>query len=35
MVGLAAEGRTILISSHQIAEVERVAAMLPFWPKAG
>jgi ABC-2 type transport system ATP-binding protein len=30
MVGLAAEGRTILISSHQIAEVERVASHVVF-----
>lgn len=30
MVGLAAEGRTILISSHQIAEVERVASHTAF-----
>jgi ABC-2 type transport system ATP-binding protein len=30
MVGLAAEGRTILISSHQIAEVERVASHVAF-----
>jgi len=30
MVGLAAEGRTILISSHQIAEVERVASHVGF-----
>jgi len=30
MVGLAAEGRTILISSHQIAEVERVASHAAF-----
>jgi ABC-2 type transport system ATP-binding protein len=30
MVDLAAEGRTILISSHQIAEVERVATHVAF-----
>jgi ABC-2 type transport system ATP-binding protein len=30
MVGLAAEGRTILISSHQVAEVERVASHAAF-----
>jgi ABC-2 type transport system ATP-binding protein len=30
MVGLAAEGRTILISSHQLAEVERVASHIAF-----
>jgi ABC-2 type transport system ATP-binding protein len=30
MIGLAAEGRTILISSHQIAEVERVANHAAF-----
>jgi len=30
MVGLAGEGRTILISSHQIAEVERVASHVAF-----
>jgi ABC-2 type transport system ATP-binding protein len=30
MVGLASEGRTILISSHQIAEVERVASHVAF-----
>jgi ABC-2 type transport system ATP-binding protein len=30
MVSLAAEGRTILISSHQIAEVERVASHVAF-----
>jgi ABC-2 type transport system ATP-binding protein len=30
MVDLAAEGRTILISSHQIAEVERVASHVAF-----
>jgi ABC-2 type transport system ATP-binding protein len=30
MVGMAAEGRTILISSHQIAEVERVASHVAF-----
>jgi ABC-2 type transport system ATP-binding protein len=30
MVGLAAEGRTVLISSHQIAEVERVASHVAF-----
>ena len=30
MVGLAAEGRTILISSHQIAEIERVASHVAF-----
>ncbi len=30
MVALAAEGRTVLISSHQIAEVERVASHVAF-----
>ena len=30
MVGLAAEGRTIIISSHQIAEVERIASHAAF-----
>jgi ABC-2 type transport system ATP-binding protein len=30
MVGLAAEGRTLLLSSHQIAEVERVASHVAF-----
>ncbi len=30
MVGLAAEGRTILISSHQIVEVERIASHVAF-----
>lgn len=30
MVGLAAEGRTVLISSHQVAEVERVASHVAF-----
>ena len=30
MVSLAAEGRTIIISSHQIAEVERVASHVAF-----
>src|SRR5262249_6278787 len=30
MVTLAAEGRTIVISSHQIAEVERVASHVAF-----
>ncbi len=30
MVGLASEGRTILISSHQIGEVERVASHVAF-----
>src|SRR5262245_61514138 len=30
MVSLAAEGRTIIISSHQIAEVERVASHAAF-----
>jgi ABC-2 type transport system ATP-binding protein len=30
MVGMAAEGRTILISSHQIAEVERIASHVAF-----
>ena len=30
MAGLAAEGRTIVISSHQIAEVERVASHVAF-----
>ncbi len=33
MVGLAGEGRTILISSHQIAEVERVASHVAFIAK--
>jgi len=33
MVGLASEGRTILISSHQIAEVERVASHVAFMAK--
>ena len=35
MVELAAEGRTVVISSHQIAEVERVASHVAFlvtWP---
>ncbi|MCC6420998.1 MAG: ATP-binding cassette domain-containing protein [Gemmataceae bacterium] len=30
MVGLAAEGRTVLISSHHVAEVERVASHVAF-----
>jgi ABC-2 type transport system ATP-binding protein len=30
MVGLAAEGRTVLISSHQVAEVERIASHVAF-----
>jgi ABC-2 type transport system ATP-binding protein len=30
MVDLAGEGRTILISSHQVAEVERVASHVAF-----
>jgi ABC-2 type transport system ATP-binding protein len=30
MVGLAGEGRTILISSHQVAEVERIASHVAF-----
>ncbi len=30
MIGLAAEGRTIVISSHQIAEIERVASHVAF-----
>jgi ABC-2 type transport system ATP-binding protein len=30
MVGLVAEGRTIVISSHQIAEVERIASHVAF-----
>jgi ABC-2 type transport system ATP-binding protein len=30
MVGLAGEGRTILISSHQIVEVERIASHVAF-----
>lgn len=30
MAGLAAEGRTILVSSHQVAEVERVASHVAF-----
>jgi ABC-2 type transport system ATP-binding protein len=33
MVGLAGEGRTILISSHQVAEVERVASHAAFLHK--
>jgi ABC-2 type transport system ATP-binding protein len=33
MVGLAGEGRTVLISSHQIAEVERVASHAAFLSK--
>jgi ABC-2 type transport system ATP-binding protein len=33
MVGLAGEGRTILISSHQIAEVERVASHVAIMHK--
>jgi ABC-2 type transport system ATP-binding protein len=33
MVGLAGEGRTILISTHQIAEVERVASHVAFMHK--
>jgi ABC-2 type transport system ATP-binding protein len=33
MVALAAEGRTVLISSHQIAEVERVASHAAFLAK--
>lgn len=33
MVVLAAEGRTVLISSHQIAEVERVASHVAFLAK--
>jgi ABC-2 type transport system ATP-binding protein len=33
MIGLAAEGRTIFISSHQIAEVERVASHVAFLAK--
>lgn len=33
MVTLAAEGRTIIISSHQIAEVERVASHVAFMSK--
>jgi ABC-2 type transport system ATP-binding protein len=30
MVSLAAEGRTVLISSHQIAEIERIASQVVF-----
>ena len=30
MVGLAAEGRTLILSSHQVAEVERVASHVAF-----
>ncbi len=30
MVGLAAEGRTLILSSHQIAEVERIASHVAF-----
>lgn len=30
MVGLAAEGRTLIVSSHQIAEVERIASHVAF-----
>ena len=30
MVTLAAEGRTVLISSHQIAEIERIASQVAF-----
>src|SRR6516165_8510591 len=30
MVGLAGQGRTILISSHQVAEIERVASHVAF-----
>jgi ABC-2 type transport system ATP-binding protein len=30
MIGLAAEGRTLVLSSHQIAEVERVASHVAF-----
>jgi ABC-2 type transport system ATP-binding protein len=30
MIGLAGEGRTIVIASHQIAEVERVASHVAF-----
>jgi ABC-2 type transport system ATP-binding protein len=33
MVGLASEGRTILIASHQVAEVERVASHVAFLAK--
>jgi ABC-2 type transport system ATP-binding protein len=33
MVSLAAEGRTILISSHQISEVERIASHVAFLAK--
>lgn len=33
MVDLAAEGRTVLISSHQVAEVERVASHVAFLAK--
>jgi ABC-2 type transport system ATP-binding protein len=33
IVGLAGEGRTVLISSHQIAEVERVASHVAFLSK--
>lgn len=30
MVGLAAEGRTVILSSHQVAEVERIATHVAF-----
>lgn len=33
MVGMAGEGRTILISSHQVAEVERIASHVAFIDK--
>jgi ABC-2 type transport system ATP-binding protein len=33
MVGLAGQGRTILISSHQVAEIERVASHVAFLAK--
>lgn len=33
MVGLAGQGRTILISSHQIAEIERIASHVAFLAK--
>ena len=33
MVGLAAQGRTVFISSHQVAEVERVASHVAFLAK--
>lgn len=33
MVGLAGQGRTILISSHQVAEIERIASHVAFLAK--